>query len=450
MTICIFTGPTLPPAEAGKFLDAEFLPPAAIGDVYSAACREPWAIGIIDGIFENVPSVWHKEILWAMAQGIHVFGAASMGALRAAELCAFGMVGVGRIFEAYRDGEIEDDDEVAVVHGPPELGYIQTSEAMVNIRATLHKATAEDVLSAPDAEALTGFAKSLYYKQRSYDRLLAEAERLRLPADAVARLKAWLPANRVNQKRLDAIEMLKEIGRLNAGDRARKEVSYRFERTTFWVAVERQYASAEPPGVGQTGTPEGEDLIEEVRLDPALFRRLRSASLLRLLMRSAFGQQGAEPNLTQLQDATRRFVKDRALRSAEELDAWLEQRGLSRDGFLQMMTDETRREALEIELAAPLDRIMLDELRLGEDLAAMRQRAGHKRTVLQKRGIPEPGLSDCGLSDQQLNEWILDQYTPGMAGDGIDDLAARLGFGDADSLRRAALREYGYRLWKDS
>ena len=53
-----------------------------------------------------------------MSQGIHVFGSASMGALRA-ELCPFGMVGVGRIFEAYRDGELEDDDEVAVIHGPP-------------------------------------------------------------------------------------------------------------------------------------------------------------------------------------------------------------------------------------------------------------------------------------------------------------------------------------------
>ena len=60
----------------------------------------PAVIGIIDGYFEIVPTVWHKEILWAMAQGIHVFGAASIGALRAAELDAFGMRGIGRIYEA--------------------------------------------------------------------------------------------------------------------------------------------------------------------------------------------------------------------------------------------------------------------------------------------------------------------------------------------------------------
>ena len=39
-----------------------------------------------------------------MAQGIHVFGAASIGALRAAELDAFGMRGIGRIYEDFRDG----------------------------------------------------------------------------------------------------------------------------------------------------------------------------------------------------------------------------------------------------------------------------------------------------------------------------------------------------------
>ena len=83
-----------------------------------AARGAPRAIGLIDGVFERVLPVWHKEILWAMTQGIHVFGAASMGALRAAELHAFGMVGVGRIFADYRDGVLEADDEVAVLHGP--------------------------------------------------------------------------------------------------------------------------------------------------------------------------------------------------------------------------------------------------------------------------------------------------------------------------------------------
>ena len=135
----VFTGPTITPAEAARELDAVYRPPAAEGDVYRAAERHPRAIGIIDGYFENVPAVWHKEILWAMSEGIHVYGSASMGALRAAELAAFGMVGIGTVFEAYRDGVLEDD-EVAIVHADAEFDFRPASEAMVNIRATLEKA----------------------------------------------------------------------------------------------------------------------------------------------------------------------------------------------------------------------------------------------------------------------------------------------------------------------
>src|SRR6185503_19851746 len=94
------------------------------------------------------PAVWHKEILWAMSEGIHVFVSGSMGALRAAELASFGMIGVGAVFEAYRDGVLEDDDEVAVVHAAAEHDYRAGSEALVNIRATLARARTEGVLDA--------------------------------------------------------------------------------------------------------------------------------------------------------------------------------------------------------------------------------------------------------------------------------------------------------------
>lgn len=75
----IFAGPTINADAIRAALDAEVLPPVAQGDVYRVARQRPPAIGIIDGYFEGVPSVWHKEILWAMEQGVPVFGCASMG-----------------------------------------------------------------------------------------------------------------------------------------------------------------------------------------------------------------------------------------------------------------------------------------------------------------------------------------------------------------------------------
>src|SRR5207244_10384995 len=86
VNVYVFTGPTISAAEARQELDAVYLPPAAEGDVFRLVLRRPEVIGSIDGYLHSVPTVRHKEILWAMSQGIHVFGSASIGALRAVEL----------------------------------------------------------------------------------------------------------------------------------------------------------------------------------------------------------------------------------------------------------------------------------------------------------------------------------------------------------------------------
>src|SRR6266568_28399 len=117
MIAIVFSGPSLPPSKAPVYPGLEWRPPVRQGDVYMAAQSRPALIGIIDGYYETVATVWHKEILWAMAQGIHVYGAASIGALRAAELADFGMKGIGAIFRLFYTAALQDDDEVAVLHG---------------------------------------------------------------------------------------------------------------------------------------------------------------------------------------------------------------------------------------------------------------------------------------------------------------------------------------------
>ena len=121
--VIVFLGPTLSQSEAKQILMADYRGPAARGDIYRASAERPTAIVLIDGFFENVGSVFHKEILWALSKGIYVYGASSMGALRAAELNCFGMIGIGAIYEQSRDSGLERDDAVAVLQGPPELGY---------------------------------------------------------------------------------------------------------------------------------------------------------------------------------------------------------------------------------------------------------------------------------------------------------------------------------------
>lgn len=234
MKICIFVGPTLPLTDARRELDAVFLPPVSQGDVLRAVEEGAGAIGIIDGYFENQPAVWHKEILFAMSKGVEVFGSASMGALRAAELAPFGMEGVGAIFRAFEAGHLEDDDEVAVIHGPAELGYPILSEAMVNIRRTLSDALEDGVIRPDIRAALERTAKALPYKMRGYGNLLELAMEAGIAEEDLKRFKSWLPTGRVDQKREDALLMLRVMRERLAVPNSPKSVSYHFERTTIW------------------------------------------------------------------------------------------------------------------------------------------------------------------------------------------------------------------------
>jgi hypothetical protein len=151
-----------------------------------------------------------------------------MGALRAAEMHTFGMIGVGRVFRAFKSGILEDDDEVAVVHAPAELGYGALSDAMVNIRATLSRAERQGVISRVTARELTAIGKDLFFKDRTFDRLLADGERS-LPVE-VGKLRAWLPVNKVDVKRADARALVRMLDRGVRAPRPRP----RFVRTKYW------------------------------------------------------------------------------------------------------------------------------------------------------------------------------------------------------------------------
>jgi hypothetical protein len=233
MTIVVFAGPSLDRADASR-PGLTYAPPAAEGDLYRAARQRPRAIALIDGYFEAQPAVWHKEILWAMTQGIHVFGAASMGALRAAELWSFGMVGVGVIYRAYRRGVLIDDAEVAVLHGPAELGYPSVTEALVNARANLSRARAKGVLSSEARHRILQSAMAIYYKDRTWERILARSVDDGIEAEEAAKLKDWLKNNSFDLKRRDAGALIRLLKAREASFKQPLQVSYAFEDTSFW------------------------------------------------------------------------------------------------------------------------------------------------------------------------------------------------------------------------
>jgi hypothetical protein len=209
----VFVGPTLRGDEVRVALPrAEIAPPIACGDLLRLlrARRAVGRIAIIDGYFEGMAAVWHKEILIALERGIAVYGAASMGALRAAELASFGMVGVGAIYRAYRRGELIADDEVAVGHAPAELGYATFCEPLVNIRFALARAARDRVISGRTADRLLELARARHYRERTWAHLLEDGARAGIARSQVAALSRW---PKPDQKAADARALLRRLAR---------------------------------------------------------------------------------------------------------------------------------------------------------------------------------------------------------------------------------------------
>jgi hypothetical protein len=235
MTTLVYVGPTVPAAQVSALLpDATVLPPVAVGEVLVAIRRRGVKrIAIIDGYFERMAAVWHKELLRALERGISVWGAASMGALRAAELAPFGMRGVGTIYRAYVRGTLTADDEVAVAHLPAEYGYRATSDALVNLRDGIARAP---MLSAAVREQLVELARAPFYRERSWDRLIADARAAGIADRTLRALAAWPKPDR---KAADARILLRALAkdRSRPGRGSRVPRTWAIKQLEAWLAV---------------------------------------------------------------------------------------------------------------------------------------------------------------------------------------------------------------------
>jgi hypothetical protein len=443
MTAVVFVGPTLSAEEARAELDAVYLPPVSLGDVYRTLERRPRAIGIIDGYFERVPAVWHKEIMWAMTQGVHVFGSASMGALRAAELAVFGMEGVGAIFEAYRDGTLEDDDEVAVAHGPADMGYRGRSEAMVNIRCTLARALEDRVISSSTRGALESAAKALFYPERSYPRLLQLGVEQGLPPAELAALEAWLPHGRVNQKRTDAIAMLAVMReRLASGIRP-KHVSFAFEHTIFWeqakIASQHAQTTSVPHGDGVAL----DRVLDELRLE-AIYVHVRQAAMGRLLAIEEARRQNVHVSPESLRETRDAFRRDHGLLAPGDAERWMDANDLSADEVRRFVEGEALVRWVQNQTRLAPATHLLDHLRSTGDYPRLVRRAHEKQQALELRGLQNPSLEDIGQTEQGLFRWFFEQYLGRPVAQDVAGFARRRGFGDKQTFRRVVLREYCY------
>ena len=400
MRTYVFLGPTLPVEEARALLpDAVYLPPVTQGEVVALLPSRPKRIAIIDGSFEWIPAVWHKEILLALEQGVEVYGAASMGALRAAELCAFGMQGVGAIFEGYRDGVILGDDEVAVLHGPAEAGYRVRSEALVNVRATLAAAVHAGAHGSTLGNTLLRLAEGLPYYDRSWPALFHRLRAEGADEGEVSGLAAWVRDHAVDQKRLDARALL----RLLAAEIAAPPLSpVRVERTIFF---ERLLSGARPVASGASGAVTAEDVIDHARLHLADFPALLERASARALVVQLGRRLGVEPSPQDLA-AARDALAQRLGWDAVGVDAWCEENALTPADLAALVEREA---LLTLMLGRVLERRndwLLDELRLSGRWTGLCAEAG--RRLDRARAVPDPIADSVPGFDELLRVYLDD------------------------------------------
>lgn len=181
----LFIGPSLARGEVGEALgdhacEVEIRPPVAQGDLLRLLPHPPEIVAIVDGRFGGAPAVTHKEILLLHERGTTILGAGSMGALRAAELDGLGMEGVGDVWRLFRDGQLEADDEVALVHATEEYGCAPMSDALVSIRHRMQAAADAGILTPLRARLLVDVARAQPYARRTVEDI-ASALRWREP-----------------------------------------------------------------------------------------------------------------------------------------------------------------------------------------------------------------------------------------------------------------------------
>lgn len=209
----IFTGNSISHEDAKKILKANYQPPVRRFQLEKFVQQGYKVMGIIDGIFFDRAAVGHREIISALNAGVKIVGGASMGALRASELDTYGMIGVGKVYEWYRDGIIESDDEVAVSTNPDTFEPI--SVPLVNIRETLKAAMAAGLVDEKEYKDLLELAINTYYPDRSYLGLTKEGVKKGLiPEEKRKKLFDFCINSEIDIKRLDAVLVLETVKKL--------------------------------------------------------------------------------------------------------------------------------------------------------------------------------------------------------------------------------------------
>lgn len=207
----IFLGPSLSTEKAKKILEADYRKPAKKGDFMQLMFKETKVVGLIDGFFlQDYPPTPIEIYNLLRKKGTKVYGSSSLGALRAVELSKYGMIGVGKIFNLFKKGILDADDEVAVTF----TDYSDyKSEALIDIRYNLFLAHKMRIIDEEAKRIILRISKQTYFPYRTYGDILDKCKQKHPEVESqIQKFGEYLQTNRRSLKEEDAVLLLKRIG----------------------------------------------------------------------------------------------------------------------------------------------------------------------------------------------------------------------------------------------
>ncbi|OLF11293.1 TfuA-like protein [Actinophytocola xanthii] len=204
MTVHVFAGPSLSGSPVLGLAGVCHHPPIAHGDLYRLRPGPQDVVLVVDGLYQHTAPIRHKELVAAHAAGTTLVGAASIGALRAADLVGHGMTGMGTVFGWYRDGRLVSEADVALMHGDADVDYRAFTHALVSLVSVTDRLVAAGRLAEPDSAAVLAVAESVHFGLRTAAALLAAAENAGQAAAMRLVLEELRPDRLGDIKRIDA------------------------------------------------------------------------------------------------------------------------------------------------------------------------------------------------------------------------------------------------------
>ena len=232
MKIKIYSGLSLDEKTVKRFFpDAETCGPIKRSDLIGDIKRQVHVVGIVDGEFLQSRAVSPTDIMDALRCGLKVYGSSSMGAIRAAELDSYGMIGCGKIYEFIKRTPYFKDDHLGLVFYK---GYSAFNYAYLDFVFGLEQLCSDGEISTGDLRTLIRYYKKLHFSERNMHTLkMRISNESSHPANMV-KLLDKITKKIKSTKTADGIVLLKKI----------KNDIRQNQKTNYSLSSRLQYAPA--------------------------------------------------------------------------------------------------------------------------------------------------------------------------------------------------------------